>query len=166
MIKYTLESILSEILNERENLSPEIIKKIDRFGELNMEMEKAREKLDSIRREYKNIESELLPILEELDEYSSRTIKTQRYLIHIKKMGFNRTMFNYSKVLDEVLKGANEETQKMIGELEIEQETETETEAEMKTETELVIYVIVKEQNRMLIDLAMLQSYLMRRMTN
>ena len=117
MTKYTLESILSEILNERENLSPEIIKKIDRFGELNMEMEKAREKLDSIRREYKNIESELLPILEELDEYSTRTIKTNRYLIHIKKMGFNRTMFQYARVLDEVLKGANEETKKMVDEL-------------------------------------------------
>ena len=58
----------------------------------------------------------------------------------------------------------NGDQQKMIEELEI--ETETETEIEMKTETELVIYGIGNEQNRMLIDLAMLQSYPMRRMTN
>jgi hypothetical protein len=43
---------------------------------------------------------------------------------------------------------------------------EIETEIEMKIEIELVIYGIGNEQNRMLIDLAMLQSYLMRRMTN
>ena len=58
----------------------------------------------------------------------------------------------------------NGDQQKMIEELEIEIETETET--EMKIEIELVIYGIGNEQNRMLIDLAMLQSYLMRRMTN
>ena len=56
----------------------------------------------------------------------------------------------------------NGDQQKMIEELEI----ETETETEMKTETELVIYVIVKEQNRMLIDLATVQSYPMLMMTN
>ena len=58
----------------------------------------------------------------------------------------------------------NGDQQKMIEELEI--ETEIETEIEMKIEIELVIYGIENEQNRMLIDLAMLQSYLMRQMTN
>ncbi len=117
MNKLTLEDLLAEILQERENLSPEIIKKIDRFGELNLQMEKVRSELDKIRNEYKSIESELLPILEELDEYSGRTLKTQKFLITIKKMGFNRTMYQYSKVLDEALKTVNEDTKKMLSNL-------------------------------------------------
>jgi flagellar biosynthesis chaperone FliJ len=117
MNKLTLEDLLAEILQERENLSPEIIKKIDRFGELNIQMEKARAELDKIRNEYKSIESELLPILEELDEYSGRTLKTQKFLITIKKMGFTRTMYQYSKVLDEALKTVNEDTKKMLSNL-------------------------------------------------
>ena len=43
---------------------------------------------------------------------------------------------------------------------------ETETEIEMKIEIELVIYGIVNEQNRMLIDSVMVQSYPMLLMTN
>jgi flagellar biosynthesis chaperone FliJ len=117
MNKLTLEDLLAEILQERENLSPEIIKKIDRFGELNIQMEKARAELDKIRNEYKSVESELLPILEELDEYSGRTLKTQKFLITIKKMGFTRTMYQYSKVLDEALKTVNEDTKKMLSNL-------------------------------------------------
>lgn len=117
MNKLTLEDLLAEILQEREHLSPEIIKKIDRFGELNIQMEKARAELDKIRNEYKSIESELLPILEELDEYSGRTLKTQKFLVTIKKMGFTRTMYQYSKVLDEALKTVNEDTKKMLNNL-------------------------------------------------
>lgn len=45
-------------------------------------------------------------------------------------------------------------------------ETEIETETEMKTETELVIYGIVKEQNRMLLDTDTVQSYPMLMMSN
>jgi hypothetical protein len=43
---------------------------------------------------------------------------------------------------------------------------ETETEIEMKIEIELVIYRIVKEQNRMLLDSAIVPSYQMLLMTN
>jgi hypothetical protein len=41
-----------------------------------------------------------------------------------------------------------------------------ETETEMKTEIELVIYVIVNEQNRMLLDTDMVQFYPMLMMSN
>ena len=66
----------------------------------------------------------------------------------------------------EIVAVAENVNQTEILEIETEIEMKTETETEMKIEIELVIYGIGNEQNRMLIDLAMLQSYLMRRMTN
>ena len=75
----------------------EIESKIDEFGILSDKIDKVKMELSELSNRYKEIEGELRPILEQLHIQNKKSIQTKKYLVTLKKMGYNRDNFKYKE---------------------------------------------------------------------
>ena len=88
--------------------------KIDEFGILSDKIDKVKKELSELSNRYKEIEGELRPILEQLTIQNQKSIQTKRYLVTLKRMGYNRDNFKYKESFEESLTKVNKQTKKVL----------------------------------------------------
>lgn len=100
---------LNEFKFERD-----IESKIDEFGTLSEKIDKVKMELSELSNRYKEIEDDLRPILEQLTIQNKKSIQTKRYLVTLKRMGYNRDNFKYKESFEESLTKVNQQTKKVL----------------------------------------------------
>ena len=88
--------------------------KIDEFGILSDKIDKVKMELSELSNRYKEIEGELRPILEQLHIQNKKSIQTKKYLVTLKRMGYNRDNFKYKESFEESLTKVNKQTKKVL----------------------------------------------------
>ena len=92
----------------------DIESQIDEFGILSDKIDKVKMELSELSNRYKEIEGELRPILEQLHIQNKKSIQTKKYLVTLKKMGYNRDNFKYKESFEESLTKVNQQTKKVL----------------------------------------------------
>ena len=92
----------------------DIESKIDEFGILSDKIDKVKMELSELSNRYKEIEGELRPTLEQLTIQNKKSIQTKRYLVTLKRMGYNRDNFKYKESFVESLTKVNQQTKKVL----------------------------------------------------
>ena len=92
----------------------DIESKIDEFGILSDEIDKVKMELSELSNRYKEIEGELRPTLEQLTIQNKKSIQTKKYLVTLKRMGYNRDNFKYKESFEESLTKVNKQTKKVL----------------------------------------------------
>lgn len=82
---------------------------IDEFGILSDKIDKVKLELSEHSKRYKEIEGELRPTLEQLQLQNKKSIQTKRYLVTLKRMGYNRDNFKYKESFEESLEKVNKQ---------------------------------------------------------
>ena len=100
---------LNEFKFERD-----IESKIDEFGILSDKIDRVKKELSELSNRYKEIEGELRPTLEQLTIQNQKSIQTKRYLVTLKRMGYNRDNFKYKESFVESLTKVNKQTKKVL----------------------------------------------------
>jgi uncharacterized protein YoxC len=115
-MKDLMDIIREEILNEFQ-LDNSILEKVDEFGELSDEMDKVKNQLDEMKKKYEGLEDELRPLLEELNKYNQKSIQTEKYLVSIKRFGYEKENMKYKEVFEQSLTKVNKNTKKLLEDL-------------------------------------------------
>ena len=115
-MKDLMDIIREEILNEFQ-LDNSILEKVDEFGELSNEMDKVKKQLDEMKKKYEGLENELRPLLEELSKYNQKSIQTEKYLLSIKRFGYEKENVKYKEVFEQSLTKVNKNTKKLLEDL-------------------------------------------------
>ena len=92
----------------------DIESQIDEFGILSDNIDKVKMELSELSNRYKEIEGELRPILEQLTIQNKKSIQTKKYLVTLKRMGYNRDNFKYKESFEESLTKVNQQTRKVL----------------------------------------------------
>lgn len=92
----------------------DIESKIDEFGILSDKIDKVKMELSELSNRYKEIEGELRPTLEQLTIQNKKSIQTKKYLVTLKRMGYNRDNFKYKESFEESLTKVNKQTKKVL----------------------------------------------------
>lgn len=117
MRKSELRQIIrEEILNE-VNLDDEMNQKINEFGELSNEIDKLNSTLKKLKSRYTELESSIRPILEEISDLKQSSIQTNKYLVTIKRKGFDRENFKYKEAFETSLTKVNKQTRAILEEV-------------------------------------------------
>ena len=87
---------------------------IDEFGILSDKIDKVKMELSELSNRYKEIEGELRPTLEQLTIQNKKSIQTKRYLVTLKRMGYNRDNFKYKESFEKSLAKVNQQTRKVL----------------------------------------------------
>ena len=95
-------------------LENDIESKIDEFGILSDKIDKVKMELSELSNRYKEIEDDLRPILEQLHIQNKKSIQTKKYLVTLKRMGYNRDNFKYKESFEESLTKVNQQTRKVL----------------------------------------------------
>lgn len=88
--------------------------KIDEFGILSDKIDKVKKELSELSNRYKEIEGELRPTLEQLTIQNKKSIQTKKYLVTLKRMGYNRDNFKYKESFEKSLTKVNQQTKKVL----------------------------------------------------
>lgn len=112
---YIMTRLLREIQTMEVDRSIEM--KIDEFGDLSDSMDRMKDELNRIKQRYSELEDELRPVMEELDEQHRKSLKTNRFLLTIKRKGYNRNSFKYKESFEKSLTKVNKQTRKLLEEL-------------------------------------------------
>ena len=107
---------LIDILNEFQ-MEPSLKRKINEFGKLNDEIDSLKYKLNKLTKDYKVIEQELRPLLEELQRHGEESVMTEKYLVSIKQGGYERINYSYKKGFEKSLTKVNTSTRKLLEDL-------------------------------------------------
>ncbi len=97
-----------------EQVGDDIKNKIDEFGELAMQIDRMNNELGKLTKKYKEIESELRPVMDELAKHKQRSLETDKYLLTIKRMGYERSSYSYQKAFSKSLEKVNSQTRKVL----------------------------------------------------
>jgi len=89
-------------------------KKIDEFGKLSDEIDRVKSILDRLTKKYKVIEKDLRPVLEQLHQQNQKSLLTKKYLITLKRMGYNRDNYKYKKSFEQSLTKVNQQTRRVL----------------------------------------------------
>ena len=87
---------------------------IDTFGILSDKIDKVKKELSELSNRYKEIEGELRPTLEQLTIQNKKSIQTKRYLVTLKRIGYNRENFKYKESFEKSLTKVNQQTKKVL----------------------------------------------------
>jgi uncharacterized protein YoxC len=115
-MKDLMDIIREEILNEFQ-LNKSILEKVDEFGELSDEIDKVKKQLDEMKKKYEGLEDELRPLLEELNRYNQKSIQTEKFLVSIKRFGYEKENMKYKEVFEQSLTKVNKNTKKLLEDL-------------------------------------------------
>ena len=92
----------------------DIESQIDEFGILSDKIDKVKMELSELSNRYKEIEGELRPTLEQLHIQNKKSIQTKKYLVTLKRMGYNRDNFKYKESFEKSLTKVNQQTKKVL----------------------------------------------------
>ncbi len=98
-------------------LKRDIETKIDDFGKLSDEIDKVKIELSNLMNQYKEVEEELRPILEQLNIQNKKSIQTKNYLVLLKKIGYHRENYKYKESFEKSLTKVNTQTRKILEEI-------------------------------------------------
>jgi len=112
-----LRSVIREMVLSELDISKSVQQKIDEFGQLSDEMDQLKNQLEGLKKRYSQIEGELRPILEELDQFGQKSIQTERFLVSIKRKGYEKENFKYKQSFEESLEKVNKQTRKILEDL-------------------------------------------------
>ena len=73
--------------------------------------------LDEMKKKYEGLEDELRPLLEELSKYNQKSIQTEKYLLSIKRFGYEKENLKYKEVFEQSLTKVNKNTKKLLEDL-------------------------------------------------
>jgi len=90
---------------------------IDEFGELNDEMDVLKNQLEGLKKRYSEIEDQIRPLLEELRTHGQKSVQTEKYLVSIKRIGYEKVNLKYKESFEEGLTKVNKQTRKLLEEL-------------------------------------------------
>lgn len=109
---------LREVIRQMimEQVDPVIEAKIDEFGELSNEMDRLNHQLKALKKKYGTLEDELRPVMDELAKTNQKSIQTQKYLLTIKKRGYESTRYKYADAFKLALTKVNAQTRKILEE--------------------------------------------------
>jgi len=91
--------------------------KIEAFGNLGNQIDLLKAQLNELKTKYSTIEDELRPILLELQKTENKHLKTENYLVSIKRMGYDRTTLKYKAAFTSALTKVNAQTRKVLEKL-------------------------------------------------
>ena len=114
MKRIELKELIREVLLTEFQRGREIESKINEFGELNDEIDRVKNHLEGLRKRYSQLEWELRPMLEHLTEFNQKSVQTERFLISIKRMGYEKVNFRYKEVFEESLDKVNGNTRRLL----------------------------------------------------
>ena len=92
----------------------DIESKIDEFGILSDKIDKVKMELKELSNRYKEIEGELRQTMEQLHIQNKNSIQTKRYLVTLKRIGYNRENFKYKESFEKSLTKVNQQTKKVL----------------------------------------------------
>ena len=114
MKRIELKELIREVLLTEFQRNKEIESKINEFGELSDEMDRVKNHLEELKKRYSQLEGELRPVLENLYQHNQKSVQTQKYLVSIKKMGYEKTNYRYKEVFEESLDKVNGNTRRLL----------------------------------------------------
>jgi chromosome segregation ATPase len=114
MKRIELKELIREVLLTEFQRGKEIESKINEFGELNDEIDRVKNHLEGLKKRYSQLEGELRPVLENLYQHNQKSLQTQKYLVSIKKMGYEKTNYRYKEVFEESLEKVNGNIKKLL----------------------------------------------------
>ena len=92
----------------------DIESKIDEFGVLSDRIDVVKMELSQLSKRYKEIEEEVRPLLEQLQLQNKKSIQTKKYLVTLKRMGYNRENFKYKESFEKSLTMVNKQTRRVL----------------------------------------------------
>jgi chromosome segregation ATPase len=117
MNRIELKELIKELILKEYRMEPSVLKLIDEYGELNDEIDELKNRLEGLKSRYSEIENHIRPLLEELRKYGHKSVQTEKYLISIKRMGYEKVNLKYKETFEEGLKKVNKQTRKLLEEL-------------------------------------------------
>ena len=116
-----LKTILSEI---EMNLPPDLGKTVAEFGQLFSQIEELASDLKQKQLRYKELESQLVPVIEELKETQQKALVTSEFIVTIKRAGASDVKnYSYKKAYDTALTKVNAAIKQILEEARMETET-------------------------------------------
>ena len=112
-----LKEIIREVIIQEFQMDKGIEQKIDEFGELSDQMDEIKYQLSKLKKRYGELEGELRPILEGIKEHQQKSLQTEKYLVTIKRRGYNRESYKYKESFEKSLTKVNEQTRRLLKEL-------------------------------------------------
>lgn len=109
-----LKELIREVLLTEFQRDKGIESKINEFGELSDEIDRVKNQLEGLRKRYSQIEGELRPMLEHLTEFNQKSIQTERFLVSIKRIGYEKVNYRYKEVFEESLDKVNTNTRRLL----------------------------------------------------
>ena len=97
-----------------EKLEPSIDLMINEFGELSNEIDRVKSILSKLSKRYKVIENQLRPLLEQLHSNDIKSMKTEKYLVTLKRIGYTKENFKYKQSFEKSLEKVNEQTKRIL----------------------------------------------------
>jgi DNA repair exonuclease SbcCD ATPase subunit len=111
MKRIELKELIREVLLTEFQRDKEIEFKI---GELSDEIDRVKNHLEGLKKRYSQIEGELRPVLEHLHQFNQKSVQTERFLISIKRMGYEKVNYRYKEVFEESLDKVNGNTRRLL----------------------------------------------------
>lgn len=87
---------------------------IDEFGELSDQIDQVQAILKKMQTRFDEIDKELVPAMEKLKEVGQNSLQTKKYLVTIKRMGYERTNKSYQKGFELALTKVNATIKKVL----------------------------------------------------
>lgn len=112
-----LRSIIREAILLENEISPQIEQQIDEFAELSDEIDRVNAHLKKLKSRFSYLEDTLRPVLEDLDQQSQSAIQTEKYLLTIKRKGYDRTNVKYKEAFEEAITKVNAQTRRILEEV-------------------------------------------------
>ena len=109
-----LKELIREVLLTEFQRDKEIESKINEFGELSDEVDRVKNQLEGLRKRYSQLEGELRPVLEHLHQFNQKSVQTERFLVSIKRMGYEKVNYKYKEVFEESLDKVNGNTRRLL----------------------------------------------------
>jgi predicted nuclease with TOPRIM domain len=98
-------------------MEPSILKMIDEYGELNDVIDQLKNQLEGLKKRFSEIEDQIRPLLEELRIHGQKSVQTEKYLVSIKHIGYEKVNLKYKESFEEGLTKVNKQTRKLLEEL-------------------------------------------------
>ena len=114
MKRIELKELIREVLLTEFQRNKEIESKINEFGELSDEMDRVKNHLEGLKKRYSQLEGELRPVLELLHQFNQKSVQTERFLVSIKRMGYEKVNYKYKEVFEESLEKVNTNTRRLL----------------------------------------------------
>lgn len=112
-----LRSLIKETLLMELEITPGLEAQIEAFAELSDEIDRATAHLNKLKTKFSYLEDTLRPVMEDLDEQSQSAIQTKKYLLTIKRKGYDRTNVKYKEAFEQSLTKVNTQTRRILEEV-------------------------------------------------